>query len=126
MTRVPRDRAPAREAPPELLVQQKWEAFCAWLLPHADHWPKAARFTLAQRVQNHALDILELVIVARYEPGRRRDALAQVNRRLERMRHLFRIARATDAMPLAGFETAMRGVDEVGRMAHGWREAGRA
>jgi len=26
-------------------------------------------------------------------------------------------------MPSAGFETAMRGIDELGRMVHGWRVA---
>jgi hypothetical protein len=39
------------------------------------------------------------------------------------MRHLFRLARGAEVMPAAGFESAMRGVDETGRMLGGWRKA---
>jgi hypothetical protein len=59
------DRPPAREAGPELLVLQRWEEFTGWLLAHTARWPKSARFTLCQRVQNHALDVTELLVVAR-------------------------------------------------------------
>ena len=55
----PLDRPPATEAGPELLVQQKWETFTAWFLNHTARWPKAARFTLTQRLENHALDVTE-------------------------------------------------------------------
>jgi len=39
------------------------------------------------------------------------------------LRFLLRMARARNVMPAAGFETAMRGIDELGRMVHGWRVA---
>ena len=64
-------RPPAREAGPELLVLANWEEFTGWLLEHTVRWPKSARFTLCQRVQNHALDVIELLVVARYEPKER-------------------------------------------------------
>jgi len=123
---TPFDRPPPRKAGPELLVLQKWEAFLGWLLDHTAKWPKAARFTLTQRVENHALDVLELLVVARYEPGSRRRSLREANLLLERMRHLCRIAKDARVMPRKGFESAMRSVDEAGRMVHGWRQgAGR-
>lgn len=75
-----------------------------------------------RRVDDHALDVTELLIVARWEPKERRRTLREVNLRLERLRFLLRIARARGVMPAAGFETAMRQVDEAGRMLHGWRE----
>ncbi len=123
MSPLPLDRPPAREAGPDLLVLQKWEEFTGWLLEHTNRWPKSARFTLTQRVQNQALDITELLVVARYERGERRRALREVNLKLERLRHLFRLAKAAAVMPGKGFESAMRGVDEAGRMVHGWRQA---
>ena len=116
------NRPAAREAGPELLVLAKWEEFTGWLLEHTARWPKSARFGLVRRVDDHALDVTELLIVARWEPRERRRALREVNLRLERMRFLLRIARSKSIMPSSGFETAMRHVDEAGRMLHGWLE----
>ena len=120
---LPLDRPPAAEAGSELLVLQRWEEATAWLLNHTARWPKAARFTLTQRVDNHALDVVEMLVQARYEPGLRRRMLPEINLRLERMRFLLRVARDSKVQPAAGFEGAMRRLDEVGRMVHGWRQA---
>jgi len=115
-------RPAAAEAGPELLALARWEEFTGWLLDHTAKWPKSARFTLTQRIENHALDVTESLVVARYEPRGRLETLRRVNLVLERMRFLFRIALDGRVMPKGGFETAMRRVDEVGRMLHGWRE----
>jgi hypothetical protein len=117
------DRPPPRAAGPELLALAQWEEFVAWLLDHCAKWPKSARFTLTQRVENHALDVVEELVVARYEPRGRLERLREVNLRLERMRFLLRLAVGARTMPKAGFETALRRIDEVGRMLHGWRTA---
>ena len=115
-------RRPSKEAGPELLVLAKWEEFTGWLLDFSAKWPKSARFTITQRVQNHAIDVVERLVIARYEPASRAETLRSVNLVLERMRFLFRIAREARVMPASGFETAMLGVDEAGRMIHGWRQ----
>ena len=69
----------AREAGPELLVLAQWESEVQWLLEHSQRWPKSLRFTLTQRVQNHALDIVELLVQARYEPLLRAEILSECN-----------------------------------------------
>lgn len=120
---VPLDRPPAATAGPELLVLQKWEVWNGWLLHHTAKWPKSARFTLSQRIENHALDVTELLVQARYEPRWRSRLLYDVNLRLERMRLLVRIAKASGVENERGFESVMRGLDECGRMVHGWRVA---
>ncbi len=121
---TPIGRPPAAEAGPELLVLQKWEAFTGWLLNHTGKWPKAARFTLTQRLENHALDVTEMLVQARYEPKLRvRLLLHEVNLRLERMRFLCRIAVESRVENPKGFESTLRQLDEVGRMVHGWRVA---
>lgn len=112
-----------RQAAPELLILQRWEELTAWLLEHTARWPKSHRHTFAQRVQNLALDITELLIEARYERGPRPTLLRRANLALERMRFLMRLAHRAHVMPARGFETAMRGIDETGRMLHGWRQA---
>lgn len=120
---LPTTRPSAREAGPELLCLQKWEDTAGWLIQHTAKWPKSARFSFVQKVDNQALAILENLVAARYEPGQRRKLLREVNLRLEQLRFLLRMARAQQVMPATGFETAMRGVDELGRMVHGWRVA---
>ncbi|MBI4602810.1 MAG: diversity-generating retroelement protein Avd [Planctomycetes bacterium] len=114
-------RGPQR-AGEELLVLQKWEEFTSWLLLHTAKWPKSCRFTLAQRLENHALDIVEALVSARYDPRGRLQILREVNLRLERMRFLFRIARDRGLPSARSFEAAMRAIDEAGRMLHGWRQ----
>ena len=101
----------------------KWEKFTGWFLEHTARWPRSARFTLCQRVQDHALEVVELLVVAHYEPRERKRRLHEASLLLERMRYLFRLARAAKVMPARGFESATRGVDEVGRMLHGWRQS---
>ncbi len=123
MSGPPFTRPPAREAGPELLCLQKWDETAGWLIESTAQWPKSARFGLVQKVYNHALEIVEMLVVARYEPGLRRKLLRAINLRLERLRFLLRIARTRNVMPGGKFETAMRGVDELGRMLHGWRVA---
>ena len=101
---LPLDRPPAAEAGPELLVLQKWEAFVGWFLHHTGKWPKHARFTLAQRLENHALDVTELLVQARYEPKLRATLLRTVNLRLERMRWPCRTRpQPTDCVSILGF-----------------------
>jgi hypothetical protein len=122
---APTSRPPARQAGPDLLVLAKFEEFVGWLLDRTAKWPKSARFTLTQRIENHALDVVEDLVLARYQPQGRRARLDAVNLRLERMRHLFRLAKGAGACPFNVFETSMRALDEAGRMIHGWRTNGR-
>lgn len=115
-----------RDAGPELLVLAHWEAFVAWLLDHCARWPRSARFSLTQRIENHALDVVELLIIARYRPDERAGSLRDANLALERMRFLCRIANTRQLMSTRAFTKAMTDIDETGRMLHGWREATRA
>ena len=115
------DRPEPRRAPDELLVLQRAEELAAWLLERSCRWPKRLRFVLTQRIENHALDLVEMLVQARYEPRRRRATLTEANLRLERVRFLLRIARAGGTSTPRVHEGLVRRVDEIGRMLHGWR-----
>ncbi|MEM7201643.1 MAG: hypothetical protein AAF628_15350 [Planctomycetota bacterium] len=114
-------RPDPKPAPPELLVLAQTEELAAWLLMRTARWPKRVRWTLTQRLENHCLDLLESLTVARYRPAERPRQLEASNLRLERMRRLLRLARAVQACPTGAFEKALRQLDLVGRMMHGWR-----
>jgi hypothetical protein len=121
---APTSRPAARRAGTDLLVLARFEEFTGWLLERTAKWPKSTRFTLTQRIENHALDVVEDLVVARYRPQGRRALLEAVNLRLERMRHLLRLARGAEACPFSVFEASMKAIDEAGRMVHGWRTGG--
>ncbi|MCP5045385.1 MAG: four helix bundle protein [bacterium] len=116
------DRPKATRAQPELLLLARFEELTTWLLQHTARWPKRTRFTLTQRIENHALDALEALVLARYQTHQRPARLLELNLLFERMRYLLRAARATQACPARTFEQAMRRLDETGRMLHGWRK----
>lgn len=114
-------RPAARPARAELLVLQKAEDSAAWLFAHTQRWPKSARFVVTQRLQGHVLDVIDELVQARYERRDRAARLARANLRLERMRHLLRLAKTIGVCPARTFTGAMRRLDEIGRMLHGWR-----
>ena len=114
--------AGARQAEVELLALSRWEEHTAWLLDRTARWPKTLRMTLTQRVESEALDIVGLLVRARYRRRGRRDVLDEANLALERLRYLLRFARGRAALSSHTFEAAVRGVDEVGRMLYGWRQ----
>lgn len=121
MTRHPLDRPPPKAAGPELLVLTHWEEATARLFAASNHWPKSARFTLTQRLQNLALDVTGLLVSARYEPTHRAVALRECNLVLEQMRFLLRLARNAGIDGNRSFERLVSDLDETGRMLHGWR-----
>ncbi len=120
--RIPAQRPAASAAGPELLVLQKWQDFTGWFLNHTKRWPKSTRFTLTRRLEDHALEVLESLVEARYEPRRRPGLLREINLRLERMRFLCRVAVSSQTQTNKGFESTMRQDDEVGRLIHAQRK----
>ena len=123
MSAPPLQRPSAREAGPELLVLQRWEDFAAWFLRHTSRWPRSLRFPLVQRLHEGVLEVADALVVARYQREEREALLRGANLRLERMRLLLRLARSQGVVPARSFERAQRGLDETGRMIHGWRRA---
>lgn len=107
---------------PELEVLVRWEHLVGELLDRTQRFPKAARFTFAGRIDAAALDVLELLVDARYATGAARAAhLVEVDRRLARLRVLLRLAHARAYLSHGGYEHVSRALDEVGRMVGGWR-----
>ncbi len=107
---------------PELQVLARWEPLLGDLLDATQRFPKAVRFTFAGRIDNAALDVLERLVDARYSTGAERAAhLAEVDRRLARLRVLLRLSHDRRYLSGGGYEHLSRRLDEVGRMVGGWR-----
>ncbi len=108
----------------ELPLLLYWERVAQDLLDRTSKMPKAMRFTFAQRIDNHVLDVLEQLAAARYaEPARKRLLLASIDEALARLRILVRLCHGRRLLDGGGYEHVARGLDEAGRMVGGWRQS---
>lgn len=110
---------PLPETEEDLTVFVKWTEFIEWLFPHTEKFPKRARFTLALRLENFALDIIEDLIEARYSKDKKTH-LQKANLRLEKMRILLRLSHGFRYLSTQSYEYAVKSLNEVGRMIGGW------
>ena len=93
--------------------------FILWTLGHTAKFPKSARFSVAVRLENSLLDMLQSVMTA----NRLRDKTARLeeaDRRLEQARLLVRLSKDLRYINLSSYEYAARQMDELGRMLGGW------
>lgn len=104
----------------ELAVLARWQVFLTWLLPATGKFPRSVRFTLANRIDDLALDVAEDLVEARYEPRARAASLKRANLRLDKLRVLLRLAHDLQHLPHGAYEYASRRLDEAGRMLGGW------
>jgi len=112
-----RRRLPMPPDAPVVLIQ--WEKVLDDLLSRTARFPRDVRYSLAVRIDNLALDILERLIEARFDK-RRQDALTAANLGLEKLRVLLRVAHARRILDTGGLEHVARALDDVGRMVGGW------
>ena len=103
----------------EPIIFVKWMEFLKWLLPQLENFPKRVRFTLANRIENLALDLVEDLVEARYTHNKQ-SILRCANLRLEKLRVLLRICQEQHYLSHTRYEYAIRAVNEVGRMLGGW------
>ena len=62
-----------------------------WMIPQLDKFPRSRRFTLGERIESGLLDVLEALTAAAYGQDKR-GWLDQANRRINFVRHLWRLA----------------------------------
>ena len=103
----------------ELVLFVKWLEFLKWLLPVLEKFPKKSRFTITSRIENIALDIVELLITAKYQKEKR-HLLEKANICLEKMRVLFRISHDMKLISTKAYNFSAKGINEVGILLGGW------
>lgn len=103
----------------ELPVFVKWYEFLNWLFLTTEKFPKKARFTLSERLNNLGLDMVEDLVEARYSKEKWR-ILQRSNLRLEKMRVLLRICYEQKFISQNNYKHAMYSLHEVGSMLGGW------
>ena len=103
----------------EISVVVKTYDFILWLLPHLAKFSRDHRFTLGNRMEEGAQDILELLVEASYT-REKRELLRKANMRLERLRYLVRLAKDMKQMSLSQYEFAAHAMQEIGMEIGGW------
>ena len=92
-----------------------------WTFNHTARFPRHHRYSLGQQIECTLLDLLEVLIEARYVRDKAR-LLDRANILLERFRFQMRLAKDLKALALNSFEFQAQAVEEIGRMIGGWRK----
>ena len=90
-----------------------------WLLNRIAKFPRSHRFVLGDRMENIALEVLELLIEAAYTRDKAAP-LKRANIQLEKLRYLIRIAKDLGFLSPRQYQFVSGQMDEVGRMVGGW------
>jgi hypothetical protein len=90
-----------------------------WLLPRTASFSRAHRYTLGTRIEDTALDVIELLVEASYTTEKR-TLLSTANRRIERLRYLIRLAHDLKLLSVSQYEFAGLGLQSVGNELGGW------
>ncbi len=101
-------------------VYTKWEELLGWTLDRTASIPKSQRFTFGQRIDGHALDVMELLVQAIFAKEKL-SYLGKINRRLELLRVLWRLVQKRGWISLRQLHYIQSQLDETGRMIGGWR-----
>jgi 23S rRNA-intervening sequence protein len=96
--------------------------FLVWLAPTLEKFPRSYKFTVGDRIEAVALDVLEALIEATYTRERAQH-LRRANLGIEKLRFLLRLAADLKLLDQRRYEHAARTLDETGRLIGGWMKA---
>lgn len=100
--------------------------FLLWLMPATNHFPRAHRFTLTQRLLNAAFDLRERLEEAQHRAGKERlERLGQADEALEKVRMYLRLAARFEWLTAGQYQHAAQMVAEIGRLLGGWKKVTR-
>ena len=97
----------------------KWYDFTKWLLERVDNFPKNQRFIFGTRLADDVLEVMELLVEASYS-RQKTELLAKVNRKIEMVRWLIRLAKDRKLLTDKQYQFCFKSLNECGRMVGGW------
>ncbi len=114
----------ARTTENEIAALLKWEQVISDIFVRTEKFPKTLRHSLVSRIENTSLDVLDLIVVAKYSSGQAKvESLNRANIALTRLQVLVRLAHSLGALGNSGYEAISRGIVETGSMLGGWRKS---
>lgn len=95
--------------------------FLTWLLPVTNHFPRAHRHTVTNRLLAAAFDLREQLEAANHRMGNDRLArLKAADEALDRVRLYLRLAARWGWLSSGQYQHAARMAAEIGRLLGGW------
>jgi len=105
----------------EMIVFTRCYDLLAWLMPKAEAFPRAFRFTVTQRLMDAALDVQEALLEAQSQrEGTRMAALRKADFALSRLRLYLRLAHQWRWLNAGQYAHVSGLVAEIGRLLGGW------
>ncbi len=98
-----------------------WYELVKWLLDKTEKFPRKAKFTFSNRVDNLSLDIMEWIVDARYST-KKKEILRRIDLGMGRLRVLLRLCHEKHYLDNKGYEFASKQINEAGKMVGGWRK----
>lgn len=105
-------------------IYTKYYDLLGWLLDRVSKFPKNMRFGLVQKIESIALENLDLLIEAIYRKDRH-VLYEPVNIGLEKLRIFLRLSHDRELLSAEQLRYAVKEIDEIGRMWHGWTKGGK-
>ena len=93
------------------VVLVNWYDWTRWVLDRVDAFPKNQRFVFGQRLADHTIDVLELLVEAAYSADKV-ALLTVANRRIELLRWLVRLAKERKLFTPKQYEFSCLGSSE--------------
>ena len=117
----PETRRPTPLAREDYPLYVHWSGTLDNILQRVESFPRNARFTLAERIVDAALAVMEHIVRAIYT-RERSTLLDEINIQFEWLRVLFGIAHRRRYLSTRQYEGMARDIDSAGRMVGGWRK----
>ena len=93
-----------------------------WVLNKVEHFPRAHRFSLGERLMDAALDLLMTLVQAAYATEKV-VLLRQASLKTNCLRYLLRLAKDVRLINLDAYSFSTEKVEEIGRMIGGWQKS---
>ncbi len=98
----------------DLPILQKTYDLIQWYIPILDRLPRSHRFALGARIIQHLYDLLEGLIIARYQANKLADLLS-LNTKLEILRYQSRLLLDFQLISVERYEYAVKLINAIGR-----------
>ena len=108
----------------ELKILVEWEPLLHQILDCTERFPKRARFSFVQRIDNLCLDCTQTIVKAQYSTRQEQGAhLQMLNQSLAQLRLLLRVSADRKYLSLGQLKVLIEGLEGIGFQAHSWLSA---
>ncbi|MDO8660359.1 MAG: diversity-generating retroelement protein Avd [Candidatus Woesearchaeota archaeon] len=103
----------------DLKLFHKTYELLKWQHTLLNKFPKSEKYTLAQKIENTSLNVMEGIIQSNNE-FEKTKSLEKTIIELDKLRIFYRLANDLNFLTPAQFEFVSKIIDEIGRMLGGW------